>query len=66
MTSNSSSSELNISEHRVGFSYYQEQLKAIWTEVKRSAVYEHDIQILQAGNDVNEPKSKMCRKARWT
>jgi hypothetical protein len=58
MALNNSSSEINLSKSKVGFPYYQEQLKSIWTEVKRSPVYEYDARILQAGNDT----MKMGRK----
>jgi hypothetical protein len=74
MTSNSTPLDLSISKCKPGFPYpyYQEQLKAFWTEVKRSAIYEYDtihgvnciccskIRILQIGNDtIRIPKSKM-------
>jgi hypothetical protein len=75
MTSISTNSEINIFKSRVGFPYYQEQLKALWTEVKRSAVYEYDtihginciccskIRILQIGNDtIPKSEMKMSRK----
>jgi hypothetical protein len=75
MTSNSTPLDLSISKCKPGFPYYQEQIKAFWTEVKRSAVYEYHtihgvnciccskIRILQIGNDTI-PRSgiKMDRK----
>jgi hypothetical protein len=71
---NTLNSSINLSKRGVAFPYYQEQLKAFWTEVKRSAIYEYDtihgvnclccskIRFLQIGNDTIKSRTKTGRK----
>jgi len=75
MVLSSPNSSINLSKSGAGFPYYQEQIKAFWIEIKRSAIYEYDtihgvnclccskIRFLQIGNDVKaKAKAKTGRK----